>query len=321
MKNLLVRSFMVGISLVFLSACQSKHHLEDTIWNCISDQFTANNHNLDNEFSKYETFLITEGYLSEATGAGYLSIYRDMEETNDVRPIPINHDFIEIINRVMENSSETCVTEEELSQTKLYQLKLKAEETIDNSNNLTISLIGEVMQDVYSEKDLEHPFHRFTVLMNMTQFTKRDAGIARQLPSIDLVEQPNIEGRNLVEIDLNEKNEATLNNKPLVLENLKEQLLPYIRGSSSDDTLPEQESIEIAPHGAVAVSKAVILTRSDRATSYASYIAVQNEIVAAYNQVRNEVSQKYYQKNYEALSEDERSLVHQMVPFRLTEAE
>lgn len=321
MKKLFVRLAIVGTSMMFLSACQSPYDLEDTMWNCISDQFTANNYNLDDEFSKYETFLIAEGYLTEATGVGYLTIFQGMEETNDISSIPINHDFIETMNQVMQNSSETCITEEEMLQTEVYQRKEKAEEIIDNSNDLTISLVGKVMQDVYSEKDLEHPFHRFTVLMNMTQFIARDEGIARQLPSIDQSDQFGVEGRNLVEIDINENGEITFNKTPLFLENLQKQLLPYIRGSSNDEALPEQERIEIAPFDTVTVSKAIIRTRSDRATSYASYIALQNEIIAAFNQVRDEVSQKYYKKNYQALSEDERSIIQQMVPLRLSEAD
>lgn len=38
--------------------------------------------------------------------------------------------------------------------------------------------------------------------------------------------------------------------------------------------------------------KHVISLRCDRGTSYKAYIAVQNELVAAYNELRNEVAQE-----------------------------
>ena len=46
--------------------------------------------------------------------------------------------------------------------------------------------------------------------------------------------------------------------------------------------------------------KAVISLQNDRGTSYDMYIKVQNELVAAYTEVRNKLSQQWYGKPFDS---------------------
>ena len=43
--------------------------------------------------------------------------------------------------------------------------------------------------------------------------------------------------------------------------------------------------------------------RCDRGSSYKAYLAVQNELVAAYNELRDELAQEKWGKDYAALDE------------------
>ncbi len=56
--------------------------------------------------------------------------------------------------------------------------------------------------------------------------------------------------------------------------------------------------------GAYPVSKGVISLQNDRGTSYRAYIAVQNELVKAINEVRDDFCKQNYGKAY-ALDEDQ----------------
>lgn len=47
--------------------------------------------------------------------------------------------------------------------------------------------------------------------------------------------------------------------------------------------------------------KAIVTLMSDRETSYGTYISVQNELVAAYNQLRNREAQRLYKMDYNTL--------------------
>jgi biopolymer transport protein ExbD len=51
-------------------------------------------------------------------------------------------------------------------------------------------------------------------------------------------------------------------------------------------------------------SKAIISLQSDRGTTYGMYVTIQNEIEAAYNQLRNDLSNKLYGRSYDLLQSD-----------------
>jgi hypothetical protein len=82
--------------------------------------------------------------------------------------------------------------------------------------------------------------------------------------------------------------------------------------------------------------KAVISVQNDRLTSYKMYIAVQNELVAAYNFLRDRESQRLYgwrftevkkaidEGNYNgnvASAEEKLKTVQELIPLKLSEAE
>jgi hypothetical protein len=70
--------------------------------------------------------------------------------------------------------------------------------------------------------------------------------------------------------------------------------------------MAEKELRNIPFFGEVMISKAVISLRNDRGTTYSVYIAVQNELLAASDQLRNELAFKTWGIAYEKL--DDRQL-------------
>ena len=84
-------------------------------------------------------------------------------------------------------------------------------------------------------------------------------------------------------------------------------------------------------------SKAIISLQNDRLTEYGTYIAVQNELVAAYNQLRNREAQRLYGRDFtemndtyldpktsDAIKDDLKpklERIQKMYPQKLSEAE
>ena len=56
-------------------------------------------------------------------------------------------------------------------------------------------------------------------------------------------------------------------------------------------------------------------------TQYQAYLDVQNELVAAYNELRNECAQKYFHTSYNELTEDQQKQVQKVYPQKISEAE
>ena len=69
------------------------------------------------------------------------------------------------------------------------------------------------------------------------------------------------------------------------------------------------------------VSKGVISLQNDRGTSYQAYIAVQNELVKAVNELRDEFSMANFGALYMKLDEDKQAIVRKAVPQNISEAE
>ena len=51
------------------------------------------------------------------------------------------------------------------------------------------------------------------------------------------------------------------------------------------------------------------------------YIAVQNELTAAYNELRNEAAMIKYNLNYTELPKDKKKIIRKMYPMKISEAE
>lgn len=73
------------------------------------------------------------------------------------------------------------------------------------------------------------------------------------------------------------------------------------------------------------VPAAVISLQNDKGTSYEMYIEVQNELTSAINQLRDDLSDKYFNKKYSELDEksEKRKIkaIQKIFPQRISEAE
>ena len=67
--------------------------------------------------------------------------------------------------------------------------------------------------------------------------------------------------------------------------------------------------------------KAIISLQNDRGTEYKTYIQVQNELAAAYNELRNDASLKKFGKRYADLNKTEKKEIRKMYPQKISEAE
>ena len=64
----------------------------------------------------------------------------------------------------------------------------------------------------------------------------------------------------------------------------------------------------------------IVAIQADRETTYEAYFRMQDAIVAAYHQLREQYSQKLYGKTYRQLTAEERSLVNEYYPQRISES-
>ena len=67
--------------------------------------------------------------------------------------------------------------------------------------------------------------------------------------------------------------------------------------------------------------KAIISLQNDRGTSYKTYIQVQNELTAAYNELRNTAALSEFGSRYYDLPKSQQKIIRKKYPQKISEAE
>ncbi|MBE6342568.1 MAG: biopolymer transporter ExbD [Bacteroidales bacterium] len=151
-----------------------------------------------------------------------------------------------------------------------------------------------------------------------------DSGITRRLPPP--VEDPEmdvkVKERNIMNVMINKYDKMLVNGKPGDITTLKDMTKEFITPRPNDEKAPETEVKEIELLGNVMLSKGVVSLKNDRGTSYLMYIKVQNELARAFNEMKDEMSLKYFGQHYTDLTdEDKINAINKAVPVRISEAE
>lgn len=153
-----------------------------------------------------------------------------------------------------------------------------------------------------------------------------DRGLARRLPPPPEkdMEQKDIvvKERNVLAIRLNSTDQLMVGGDYLTVNEVRQKAKEFIANPYDDPKLPEKHPAHIPYFGDVMITeKHVISLQNDRGTSYQAYIDVQNELVAAYNELRNELASEKFGMDYALLNEDQQKAIREVYPQKISEAE
>jgi len=133
----------------------------------------------------------------------------------------------------------------------------------------------------------------------VTTTIETDSGLTRKLPPIEETEPPIIKEKNIFQLQVNRNNQLFLKTggeeKVITIKNLRKAAVDFLDngGGTGDDACKRCQGKK-SPRSSDNFDKAIISLQNDRATKYNVYIAVQNEIIAAYNQLRNREFERQY---------------------------
>ena len=153
-----------------------------------------------------------------------------------------------------------------------------------------------------------------------------DTGLMRRLPPIPDKDQidtdDKIKERNVFVVLINKNNDLLVENEEMSIYDLRERAREFIANPDDRENLPEKDYKDIQFFGNVYVPKnPVISLRNDRGTEYGTYLMVQNELLAAKNELRDEISMQTFGKKYDDLDEEHQDAVQQYYTSVLSEAE
>jgi biopolymer transport protein ExbD len=152
-----------------------------------------------------------------------------------------------------------------------------------------------------------------------------DTGLARILPPMPEEKPedtpPEIRERNIFIVLIDRLDRLMVEGQVTDVKDLRAKAKEFIANPQDLPTLPEKEDMEIDFLGVVPVSKQVVSLQNDRGTSYGMYIVVQNELAAAYTELRDEFSVDRFGMKYDALDEERQEAVRKVYPMKISEAE
>ena len=153
-----------------------------------------------------------------------------------------------------------------------------------------------------------------------------DRGLARQLPPPPENNQEKsdiiVKERNVLQVRINKDDQLMVGGEWFAIKQLRERAKEFIANPNNDENMPEKHPKHLPYFGDVMITeKHVISVQNDVGTSYDAYLQVQNELVAAYNELRNELDQSQFGKSYEECSEDEQKAIRDYYPQKIYEAE
>jgi biopolymer transport protein ExbD len=122
----------------------------------------------------------------------------------------------------------------------------------------------------------------------VTTTIPKDSGLNRKLPPIDESKQepPVIKEKNVFVVLLNGKDQLLVEDNLMEIKDLRAAAVEFL-DNNGDGTCTFCKGRKNPESSDNPTDKAVISLKNERETSYAAYISVQNELVAAYNELRN----------------------------------
>ncbi len=139
------------------------------------------------------------------------------------------------------------------------------------------------------------------ILFLVTTSMEVDEGLERTLPPIEKKQkeiQSMVDERLVLRFHIFSDNKLRLNNKPITLATIRKTVENFVASKG------KQHIIQI---------------QADRKASYNTYFSLQNEIVAAYNDLRNKRAEQLYGKLYQLCSFEQQEQIADEIPQRISE--
>jgi biopolymer transport protein ExbD len=140
-----------------------------------------------------------------------------------------------------------------------------------------------------------------------------DTGLVRKLPAMpeeeEMIDDPQIAAKNIYVVLVNAKDQLLVEEELMTVSELRAGTKKFLDNWGRNPNLSENPQ------------KAIVSLQNDRGTSYEMYIKVQNELSAAYRELRDREAQKKFGLNYGELKGENKKEIRKMFPEKISEAE
>lgn len=160
----------------------------------------------------------------------------------------------------------------------------------------------------------------------LTSSIDTDLGINRILPPPpdpeQIIDEAKVKKRNMFVVLINTYDQLLVRGKPGDISELRKQVKDFVSNPYNDPNLSEKEFENIDFLGSYGVSKGIVSLQNDRGTTYSMYIKVQNELTAAFNELRDDLSLATFGEKFDDLkTAEQQAAIRKAIPMKISEAE
>lgn len=247
--------------------------------------------------SKYEKLLIKKGALKDNSGKSYYQLFESV-----IKEIPIdlsvNYSLIDSINKLsyssLVHSNEKCIEEIKKNRNYKYSKTSIIKKKLDSlMNDLESEKVSEVFLSVLDSKDFELEFYKLRTLLMLEKYKfKEEIEESEEIYSKERI-------LNSLEIHLSKDSQILISKEFSPKEKLKEVVKSYI--------LKNKE-------------KSLIKLSVSRDLLFNKYVDFINYFKLIFSEIKNELSNELYYKNYDKLTVKEVQAFNSVYSFEVYEA-
>lgn len=287
---------------------------------CWEKKFQKQQLNYNTVISDMEQAFIAKGYLKDSKPSSYIELADSIIAKNEYFIYDVK------INPLLIKEFSSCFVFDSCDQAHYKKFK-KMTNKIERYRDINPTQTYSDFKKIFKKTDFEQLAvrHYFLTFYSATALNIPTGLKRKKLPPPTPKSNEVLAPRNLINVYVAPNDTIYIRDQPIEFQELKKWLINIISDSSESPTSPEMKTVEIEGLGKRQVSKLFIRLLYKRATSYKLYVEVQEELQAAYKELRNGAGIKEFGKSYEQMLkkrekyEKEIKIIRKLVPQQMLE--
>jgi hypothetical protein len=306
--------------LVFILSSTSCYRstVDEEYLNLLTSRLEQAGQNIDTLIYNCEQRMIDGKYFKDRASHNYIDFIKQVNNLGDVSTDDWRIDQVTseaLLSLDISYNLDSQMTFRDVLDTNSIAYKgVCIFDEVSSQADLSPTIITSSVLKYIEEDDFDNPLYRllFFKFLSRLHDPDIDRGLRVKLPPYsekDVSDIP-IDSNFIIEINVTSSDTILVNRLPIELNRLTDRVKSFLK------TVPE-DSINSQSH----TSRKIVSLKNQRGTSLERYVAVYNELIRAYNEVRNEAALERYKKVYKDLDKTQQKDIKSDFPMRISESE
>jgi biopolymer transport protein ExbD len=248
---------------------------------------------------KAEQKLIDAKFLQNGNGESYVELYKNLENaySDDLQDLGVVR-YMEEVSEIINAASNGECMENVFNSSKFQDSKLskfiQLTQSFRGSNDGASDLVNKIFS-IIDAKDFEHEYYKMTTftMIEAMNYVEFDRSLPEETKQQEMTSE---EVARALKIEVQPEEVVMINDKKVALENVQKTIKEYLQKYTSE---------------------AIIAVKTNPDTSYGFYIQVQNIMVSAYDELRDELAKEKFNRSFDVLMPAQQKEIEKVYPMKI----